>query len=113
MIEELRERLPEELVWQVLKYTRHPIAELVRDFIMWKTTECDCCERKIIRPWKGIYHLYGECVCICIECHDSDVNSTITNYKTTYTTYYGWYRGNIEYFTSWGDSDSDSDWNMI
>ena len=29
MIGELRDRLPEELVWNVLKYTRHPIAEMV------------------------------------------------------------------------------------
>ena len=37
MIEELRERIPEELVWNVLKYTSHPIAELIRDFIREKT----------------------------------------------------------------------------
>ena len=33
MMEELRERLPEELVWNVLKYTRHPLADMV-NFIL-------------------------------------------------------------------------------
>ena len=30
MIGELRDRLPEELVWNVLKYTRHPVAEILK-----------------------------------------------------------------------------------
>ena len=30
MMEELRARLPEELVWHVLKYTRHPLAEVLK-----------------------------------------------------------------------------------
>ena len=102
-------RLPEELVWNVLKYTSHPIAELIRDFIREKTQKCHCCERNIIRSKKGIHLLNGEAKFICVECHDSDVNSIITKYKTKYTAYYGWYRGNVEYFPPWDDSDSDSD----
>jgi hypothetical protein len=31
MIEELRERFPEEVVWNILKYTRHPCAELIKE----------------------------------------------------------------------------------
>ena len=30
MIEELRIKLPEELVWNVLKYTTHPLAEILK-----------------------------------------------------------------------------------
>ena len=29
MISEIYDKLPEELVWDVLKYTRHPIAEML------------------------------------------------------------------------------------
>ena len=32
-MEELRARLPEELVWNVLKYTRHPLAEILKPMI--------------------------------------------------------------------------------
>ena len=31
MIEELRNRLPEELVWNVLKYTEHPCAKVMKE----------------------------------------------------------------------------------
>ena len=29
MIELFREKIPEELVWNVLKYMRHPVAEII------------------------------------------------------------------------------------
>ena len=33
MIEDLRNHFPEEIVWNILKYTSHPCANLIRDFV--------------------------------------------------------------------------------
>ena len=39
MIEELRNRLPEELVWNVLKYTEHPCATIMKEELERKAAE--------------------------------------------------------------------------
>ena len=39
MIEELRNKLPEELVWNVLKYTEHPCATIMKEELERKAAE--------------------------------------------------------------------------
>ena len=39
MIEDLRNKLPEELVWNVLKYTEHPCATIMKEEWAYKAAE--------------------------------------------------------------------------
>ena len=48
MIEELREKIPDEIVGNILKFTRHPLAELIdKCFNSWYYDFCYCCENII------------------------------------------------------------------
>ena len=67
MIEELFNKLPDEVVWHVIKYLKHPIIEIIEEGILESSyINCDMC-RKIIfletGNWKTTFNqtICGNC----------------------------------------------------
>ena len=68
-MEEFRERFPEEVVWNILKYTRHPCAELVEEvFLRGCYDTCDFCRRPIFMS--GMRWRCKRCCLICEGCYE-------------------------------------------
>jgi hypothetical protein len=69
MMEELRQRLPEELLWNVIKYMSHPCAEILKDGLCTDPYErCGYC-RKIIFMKKGLWYYTCANGVICENCY--------------------------------------------
>ena len=111
MIEELRERLPEELVWQVLKFTSHPCAELIKTCLDgWDYDICQCCDKMINMRKAESAFLFHDVKTICGNCYHTDANGIVSNYEA-------YYRDdariafNLRWGDSWGVNKSTSDRN--
>ena len=78
MMEELRNKLPEELVWNVVKYLQHPLAELIQDDAMCGVCndliplhhKCDYCKNRFCvrhTDYEKVIKTSGDYLA-CIEC---------------------------------------------
>jgi hypothetical protein len=92
MMEELRNRMPEELVWHVVKYLKHPCAEIISNgFKSYQYfISCFDCHNyyydpkfirlsKQMRKYKDVEPIKVEHFMlehyICYECLNNDINS--------------------------------------
>ena len=115
MIGELREKIPDEIVWNILKFTRHPLAELIdKCFKQWYYDFCYCCEKIINMHKDESAFLFHSIITICGNCYENDVNGIVSAYTRDYGE-----DSRIDFNIMWGfrdrnrkkyiDSDSDSD----
>ena len=99
---EILDNLPEELKWNVLKFSVHPCAELIRKCLdRWDYDVCYCCDKTINMNKAENAFLYHDVITICGNCYDTNAKDIVSNYKNDYG------EDARIYFRGFGDSDSD------
>jgi len=123
-IHELYEHLPEELVWHVLKFTRHPCAEIMRECFPCKYETC-ACYNNVIFIESGLWCLSNTYGLICGSCYEINKDEIQSANEQLYAEYlneegryeeyldeqrvdnYDYYNLHRDEYTEFTDSDSD------
>jgi hypothetical protein len=103
---EIVNKLPEELVWNVIKYLKHPCADMIDDtFNKWDYDICCCCEKIIFMRKNESAFLYYTVKTVCGNCYRTNAKDIISNYKDEWRFY-----PKICFNLKWeGEKNNDSD----
>ena len=124
-IHELYEHLPEELVWHIRKFTRHPCAVIMRECFPRKYEIRAYCNNIIFIDF-GLWCFSVTCGLICDSCYESKTDEIQRANEQLYTEYlneegryeeyldeqrvdnYDYYNLHRDEYTEFTDNDSDS-----